>query len=156
MRCRFASIGLKALVLLLAFVVGVGLTRFVHQKQKPKPLCDFVVGPVTISDDSSLPRVSLCELRAAPELYVDRVLVVPMKHRKSGMLRSDELCTQGDAGFDVEIVDGGLRESGTEAFWRGGEISLVGRFSKSQSAFGSTKYQFRVFRIFEARLFVSP
>lgn len=92
MRCRFASIVLKALVLLFAFVVGVGLTRIVHQKHKARTT--VLVGPVAISDYASLQRVTFCDLRAAPELYVDKVLVLPLKHRKSGMIRSDELCMQ--------------------------------------------------------------
>ncbi|HXQ74267.1 MAG TPA: hypothetical protein VN844_27430, partial [Pyrinomonadaceae bacterium] len=105
---------------------------------------------------ASLPRVTFCDLRATPELYEGQVVLLPVKPRQPGMLLTDEICVKGDPNFDLEFDGSSFHESGAEEFWNGGEMTLAGRFSKSPFAGDSPKYQFHVFQIYEARLFVAP
>ncbi|HKV33194.1 MAG TPA: hypothetical protein VJP89_02625 [Pyrinomonadaceae bacterium] len=157
MRCRIGSLGLKVLVLVFTLVLGVSLTKLVHRMPKSHTSCRAgLEAPPKRVDYVALPRVNFCDLMAAPESYEGKMVLLPVKHRGQGMLRGDELCMQGDPKFDIEFVDGDLREVGAEAFWSGGEMTLAGRFSKRPFAGDSPKYRFRVFQIVEARLFVAP
>ena len=157
MRCRLGSLGLKVLVLVFTLVLGVSLTRLVQRMPKSHTRCRAASeAAATRFDYASLPRVTFCELMAAPELYEGQLVLLRVKPRAQGMIRRDELCTKGDPRFDIEFVDGNLRKSGAEAFWNGGEMRLAGRFSKRPIEGDSHKYQFQVLQIVEARLFVAP
>lgn len=157
MRCRIGSLGLKVLVLVFTLVLGVSLTRIVHRVRNPYIHCP--AGYKASSNRlhyGSLPRVTLCDLRATPELYEGKVVLLPMKARQPDMLPTDEICVKGDSNFDLEFVGGSFHESGAEEFWRGGAVTLAGRFSKRPIAGDSPKYQFQVLEVVKARLFVAP
>ena len=157
MRCRIGSLGLKVLVLVFTLVLGVSLTRIVNRALHPskRVFADSEVISARL-DVASFTRVNFCDLMAAPEAYEGQMLLLSVKPRGQGMIRRDEVCVQGNPKFDIEFVAGDVHESGAERFWRGGAITLAGRFSKSPYAGDSPKYQFRVFQIYEARLFVAP
>lgn len=157
MRCRIGSLGLKVLVLVFTLALGVSLTRIVDRALHPteRMFNDSEIISARV-DYTSFEKVTFCELMAAPEAYEGKMLLLAVKPRGPGMIRKDELCLEGNPKFDIEFVGGSLHESGAEAFWRGGEMTLAGRFSKSPFAGDEPKYQFRVFQITEARLFVAP
>ena len=157
MRCRLDSLGLKVLVLVFTLVLGVSLTKLVQRMPKSHTRCRAAAEAAANRFDYTwLRRVTFCDLMAAPELYEDQLVLLHVKPREKGMIRRDELCTKGDPRFDIEFVNGNLRESGAQMFWNGGAMRLAGRFSKRPNAGDSPKYQFQALEIVEARLFVAP
>lgn len=157
MRCRIGSLGLKVLVLVFTLVLGVSLTRIVRNTHHPRKHCNLSSEAASNRlDYASLPRVNFCELMAAPELYEGKLLLLPIKPRGQGMILRAELCSKGDPKFDIQFSGYDFRGSGAEEFWNGGEMTLLGKFSKRPIAGDSHKYQFQVFQIYEARLSSSP
>lgn len=157
MRCRIGSLGLKVLVLVFTLVLGVSLTRIVRNTHHQRKHCSLSAGVISGRVDyASLPRVTFCELMAAPESYEGKLLLLPVKPHEPGIIGKAELCSKGDPKFDIDFVGYGFRDSGAEEFWSGGEMTLFGKFSKRPFAGDSSKYQFQVFQIYEARLFVAP
>ena len=96
MRCRIGSLGLKVLVMVFTLVLGVSLTRIVRHTQHTRTSCRIrLKAAADRLDYASLPRVNFCELMAAPELYEDKLLLLPIKPHGQGMIRRDELCSKG-------------------------------------------------------------
>lgn len=157
MRCRIGSLGLKVLALVFTLVLGVSLTRIVDRTLHPR-ISVFTDSEVISNhlDYASFTRVNFCDLMAAPEAYEGKMLLLTIKPHGRDMLHRDELCLEGNPKFDIEFVGGMLRQSAAEKFWHGGEMTLAGRFSKSPIAGDSTKYQFQIIQIYQARLFVAP
>ena len=150
MRCSIRTVGLRVLVLLFAFTLGVSLTRIVRYTH-------YTCAETALErlDYASLETVNMCDLMIAPGRYEGKVLLLNIKPYQGRMIRADELCLCGDPKFHMEFVTGDRRLAGTEAFWGGGEVTMVGRFSKRPEASDARSYQFEVFRIVAARLSVS-
>jgi hypothetical protein len=154
MCCGIRRYGLKAMVLLFAFALGVSLTRIVRYTH-------YIHCPSGVAatherlDYASLQTVNICDLKAAPELYEGKVLLLDLKPYRSGMVRADELCIKGDPRFHLEFAARIPSEADTKAILHGGGFTLAGRFSKSPAAGDWYTYQFQVFRIVAPRTSVS-
>src|ERR1043165_5737040 len=88
----------KTMVLLSTFLIGVAISS----------ISDSPVVPYNHADYSSLPVVSYCDLMAAPGIYENKLVRLPLDETigTRRMIQRDEICTKGDSDFHLDIVAG--------------------------------------------------
>jgi len=152
---------LRATVLLSAFLIGVAFSSFVgHRKSsKTERLCTMVPTsdspelPCMDADYSLLPSVSYCALMATPQDYENKLVRLRLDFRmRIGMLRRDEICTNGAFDFQMDLVAGtnGIANEGNAGLLPKDTVfDVVGRFRRKQTALtrSSNKYQLELIKI---------
>jgi len=136
---------LKAMALLVAFAIGVGVTELtnVRKAMPAERLCskvptpDDALTPCSGADYSLLSTVTFCDLMAAPESYENKWVLIRFYHH--GMLRRDDICTKGDPHFKVQVVPRDENTAkqegwGETLYFNGKTLTLVGRFKRRLSS----------------------
>jgi hypothetical protein len=150
------------MVLLATFSIGVAIHSVIKHRTalsgnemcEKAPMADSVGTPCSDADYSRLPKVSYCDLMAAPQNYENKLVLLRWNYVPMGigMLRRDDICIKGAADFRLDIVAGAensatqglMRAWNAELLPRGSVFIVVGRFRKTPTQIKDHPNQYRL------------